>query len=938
MADPVRVYKAMGDALPARARLPRWQPGSGEEIAHFADRYFRALWLVNGSPALWILDDLPDLATQPALTDVLRKLVESVPPEGAVLLLARQGPPDGWQDLLATCCLSSIDGNDMRLEPKETAALVKSLTRDPALDCGGIHQKSGGWAAMVVLLANASRESMDQDFDALAEKAFASETAATRTLLLRLPWLPEFDVPTAVRVSLDPAAQRHLDRVYRQGLFVFRSGSRQEHRYRFHSLWRQWLARKARENPAVADWPASARRTAAELEASGLVGEAVELWLDAGQAGRAVDAALAAAASAVASGRAGSLRGWVAAIAALAPQLALEEPPLAARLAYWEGIAWRPESLAKSHALLAEAFDRCPESDVPGRAALASAAAESLALQLADLHGLDSWIDRFSALPDTAVAFAGDPAFEARVVAGMLTALVCRRPEHPLAGQLSRRAAALLGRDLPPSSLAALSTVVYLHYWLGDHRAMREALDRFSALLRGEAFDAMALVWWHHAQTLCFSILGDAGRARAAVENGQRVAQEHALDFMQPLLLMSGHLASAATGRVEDVEDALACVADRLDPARTLESATWHHLSGWSRLLRGDAIGALGPLRRAYDTALRSGMPGFIVLRSVHLAIAHALAGDTAAARFCLATAESQPLFAASPWLRYEAAWAHALVSRAESDRRALERSLRDALRLSFQHGYVLTRLWLPKEYAILCAEALGLGLDPLHLQHVIRAAELPAPGATASRWPWAMKIRVLGDVQIEIDGLPVTFDGKAQRRPLELLLALAAAGGRRRNARQLADELWPDCDGDPLNAFQVALHRLRRLLRDERLVRLAGGEAWLDSNRCWIDLAELEEWLGMIQDADGQSPWERMRLLYRGKLAEERLELDWLAAHRERLHRRIMNALKATGERLDAGPAKAALAHWRLASEFDVGDIEIRHRLDAARLRADCM
>ena len=74
------------------------------------------------------------------------------------------------------------------------------------------------------------------------------------------------------------------------------------------------------------------------------------------------------------------------------------------------------------------------------------------------------------------------------------------------------------------------------------------------------------------------------------------------------------------------------------------------------------------------------------------------------------------------------------------------------------------------------------------------------SPGAAGSHveaWPWPIKVRILGRFTLGKDGKPVSFTGKTPKRPLELLKALIALGGRSVSRARLVESLWPDADGD---------------------------------------------------------------------------------------------------------------------------------------------
>ena len=55
---------------------------------------------------------------------------------------------------------------------------------------------------------------------------------------------------------------------------------------------------------------------------------------------------------------------------------------------------------------------------------------------------------------------------------------------------------------------------------------------------------------------------------------------------------------------------------------------------------------------------------------------------------------------------------------------------------------------------------------------------------------PWALKIFTLGRFGLLSDGKPVRFTRKAQEKPLALLKALIALGGREVHEEQIADAL----------------------------------------------------------------------------------------------------------------------------------------------------
>ena len=61
------------------------------------------------------------------------------------------------------------------------------------------------------------------------------------------------------------------------------------------------------------------------------------------------------------------------------------------------------------------------------------------------------------------------------------------------------------------------------------------------------------------------------------------------------------------------------------------------------------------------------------------------------------------------------------------------------------------------------------------------------------SRRPPSAKVFTLGRFDVEVEGQPLRFGRKAQRRPLELLKLLIALGGASIPVEKVTDSLWPD-------------------------------------------------------------------------------------------------------------------------------------------------
>lgn len=147
-----------------------------------------------------------------------------------------------------------------------------------------------------------------------------------------------------------------------------------------------------------------------------------------------------------------------------------------------------------------------------------------------------------------------------------------------------------------------------------------------------------------------------------------------------------------------------------------------------------------------------------------------------------------------------------------------------------------------PSDAAWLCQLALDAGVEADFARTVVHERRLcPADSARAD-WPWRLHVRVLGPLQLQRDGVPLLSDGKAQKKPLELLALLAAQGSRPLATEAAIEALWPSLEANaPRASLDMAVSRLRKLLDVPDAVLLAEGRLQLNPALCWTDVAAFE-------------------------------------------------------------------------------------------------
>jgi len=170
------------------------------------------------------------------------------------------------------------------------------------------------------------------------------------------------------------------------------------------------------------------------------------------------------------------------------------------------------------------------------------------------------------------------------------------------------------------------------------------------------------------------------------------------------------------------------------------------------------------------------------------------------------------------------------------------------------------------------------------------------------------VRVYTLGRFSLLLYGQPAVFGRKTPHRPLELLKAIIAHGGRDISLSMLTAALWPDSDGDDAKrAFDTTLFRLRKVLGDDRVITLREGKVSLDSRYCWTDVWAFERLLGRlnrirVMDAAGRDSLVLEHLtvqllaLYQDHFLAREEMTSWSVSLRERLRSKYIHNLLETG------------------------------------------
>jgi DNA-binding SARP family transcriptional activator len=310
------------------------------------------------------------------------------------------------------------------------------------------------------------------------------------------------------------------------------------------------------------------------------------------------------------------------------------------------------------------------------------------------------------------------------------------------------------------------------------------------------------------------------------------------------------------------------------------------------------------------------------------LALVHAEAGEFEQALSCVARYRRDTGAMEGSLGEYQALLVEAYVALRRSDRPGCHSSLRRALAIAIKERYQSHWGWSPLMMVRLYSEALNHGIETAYVRGAIKLHRLLPESPEIEHWPWPINIYTLGRFEVMTDGEVLHVEGKAQRKPIELIKVLVALGGSDVPANKLIDVLWPTpSDGDGQKALDITVHRVRKLLGSDDAVKVTDRRASLNPQMVWIDVWALERKLAPLIPAVNaarpdiallEAAAPQVLTLYRGHFLTGETEEPWQIPLRNRLAGRFQRFVLRLGEHWEANQA------WARAGELYQRAIEL--------------
>jgi DNA-binding SARP family transcriptional activator len=694
--------------------------------------------------------------------------------------------------------------------------------------------------------------------------------------------------------------------------------------YNYHPLFREFLLVRGREEIPDDELMRLQKGAASILVETCLFEDAAALFCKTCEWDQLIHVINGNARSLIAKGRNKTLEEWLSCL----PEKFFEDVPL---LLYWKGFCQLPFTPEKSHYYFERAFQQFrSQNDVSGMFLAWAGCIEALL----DAFRFDMLYEWVPILEDLLHRFPAFPSkeIEAHVASSMFATLVLRHPEHTEIYYWAEKA---LSEGVEDVSVKVRS-LVYLawHKILkGDFAGASLAINSLEVITESNAVSPFYLLKCKEIAALYDWLTGDVDECQRNVSEGLALARLAGIHKMDCSLLGHGAANALSTGNLTSSKKLLQKMAASLEYAGPWDKSFYYFLKAWESMIKNDMVKALINVETAVNLAVDTRVTQIETLCYIEKAqVMHEL-GEQDKAKESLALARNVGYKIKSNLVEFMCLLTEAQFAFDRGEEQSGLMVLSNAMHIGKKQGYRNMFLWHAPVMAGLCAKALEGGIEVDYVQDLIKRRGLvhDFPQLHLEKWPWPLKIFTLGRFSLVKDGVPVRFSGKVQKKPLSLLKALITLGGREVSEEHLLDILWYDADGDVAHkSFATTLHRLRKLIGNERVIQLQEGRLTLDTRYCWVDVWAFERILGQVEVAWREGAHEKQKEytiqlaeraldIYKGPFLPGETDQPWTISYRERLRSKFLRTVKRLGLYWEeAGNCEKAVDCYQKGLEVD--------------------
>jgi len=912
--------------------LPTFTPEDLPSVGAFARRFFERLCARLQPPAIIVFDDYEDGHASCQLHALLASVVEHLPEHIHVLFLSREKMPAAFARLRGHGGITHIDADALRLTQDEAQAFAASKQIQPVDKEAAfrLNELVGGWAAGLQLLLERgslpipntppNATTFQAVFDYFSQEVFLNLDPSVQTMLATCAVLPKMPIDVMAQLADAPDAVLVLDKLSASNCFTARHDGHVAV-YEFHPLFRAFLLQQAIKTNSPEQFTMLQQKAANILARFGYIEDASLLMQACGDWPSLTEIILFHAPKLARQGRLQTIELWIRRV----PDPIVEVTPW---LLYWLGACQLPCNPADAQVTLLRAyalFDA--ESNSEGLYLCWTAIASTYRVAWFPPNESAAWISIFEALRVRYPDFSS-PAIEATVALGAVSMLrLYRLGDSQLPLWLNRCRNSLETIDDDTTRLLAANELAWCYFWLGRNREGAALLRELAPWVTPETAP-MAQLNWLTAKAMYAWLEADVTECANIVALALRTADESDIHVLDLFVCVFGVYGTLTVGDSVSASALLRRVERNLPTPRNVNATAYNHIQTLIGLHAGDYLNAEQHARHALAYADAAAIVFLHFLCRLCLASVLVELGklEEAAEQFEGASRVAEGVN--SDVMAHLTLLGTALLEFKRGRHAKSLALLRGAIEKAKAIGGHYTPIYHRESLAALYAMGLEANLEVEFLQTIIRRQRLlpQAAESTPENWPWPVRIYTLGRFAVAKDGPSVETHSKASRKPIELLKALIAHGGRAVHQDNFLTALWPDSDGDDAqHALETAVYRLRKLLGAEALI-VRDSSLTLNHQHCWVDCWAFERLISStyrgIDDGDTAAVTRDVRKLlnlYQGPFLNRDQETAAATVYGERLRSRLLRALERLGQYWAAtGDGTKTLECYLYALEVD--------------------
>ena len=889
-----------------KVSLPLFTPDFSRGLPAFTQWYSEKLFALLKMPTILVFDNFHEVPEEGPLPEIILNSLTRLPEGLNFFIVSRSEPPPALIRLRANRQMGTMGWDELRLNLAETAGIIQ--LRDPALRSKKmiqhLHEASGGWAAGLVLMMEGAKKwkiesgdleklSREEVFDYFASEILRKMDGEIQNFLLQTALFPKMTVKMAEKLTGLPYAGRILSRLNNDNYFVERR-IEGESIYQFHPLFREfllaWTEKRFSEEVRFSLW----KRTAALLEEDGQAEAAISLLQKINEWDGIIRLISKQAPSMLSQGRHRVLREWLQSI----PDPILEDHP---RLSFWMGCCNELSSPPEARPYFEKAFAKAKsQNDAAGSFLAIAKIVGSIIYEAHDFKLLDPLFPEFQDLVAVFKEFPSEE-IEFQFVLGVFKAMLFRQPQHP---EIEKWADRLHGLADHSSSLHgqldAFETMLSYSIHTDNLEKGAHFLDSIERLTRRKD----APLWMHTYKILnpiYFQFAGLHEEGLKSVAAGLELSRKTGLHRYDAMLLYFGASCCMAGGDYSGASKFLETLG-ALECKTPWAASFYHYDKTRENLFKRNLNQALFHIDTTLKLSDELGQAfDWVTFRLMKAIVMHELGNRQQGEQYWEQAMERANRIKYRV-AEYRGYMVKALFAFDQNQESAGLTYLRKSLTMGKEKGYFTDVIDRPNALATLCIKALEAGIEVDYVQEYIRRHKMvpETPPRHLENWPWPVKIFTLGRFGLFHDENPLRFSRKVQQKPLAMLKAMIALGGKEVKEEQLSDILWPEADGDNAHtSFITTQHRLRQLIGHENAIQHREGRVSLDGRHCWVDVWAFESLLGQADAEKKRGSVEKAVQciekaihLYEGPFLPGEPEQSWTISLRERLRSRFIRNL----------------------------------------------